>query len=58
MLQTLENLFKKILHIGTEKEKDNVVDDIKTYHELDYYSDSNLRDIADDTPRRNKRLYL
>ena len=54
MLQTLKNLFKKILHIGTEKEKDNVVDDIKTYHELDYYSDSDLRDIADDTPREEE----
>lgn len=53
-LQPLKNLFKKILHIGTEKEKDNAVDDIKTYHELDYYSDNDLRDIVDDTPREEE----
>ena len=54
ILQSLKKLFKKILNIGTENEKDDVIYDIKTYHRLDYYRDSDLRDIADNTPREEE----
>ena len=40
-----------ILYIGSEKDKDNVVEEITSYHDLGYYSDRDLHDIADDTPR-------
>lgn len=32
MLQTLKKFFNKLLHIGTEKDKDDVVKEITTYH--------------------------
>ena len=51
MLQTIKKFFRKLLHIGNEKDKDSVVEEIISYHGLDYYSDSDLHDIADDTPR-------
>lgn len=54
ILQSLKKLFKKILNIGTENEKDDVIYDIKTYHRLDYYKDSDLREIADNTPREEE----
>ncbi len=49
MLQTLKRFFNKLLHIGTEKDKDDVVKEITAYHSLDYYNDRDLPDIADST---------
>ena len=54
MLQTLKKFFNKLLHIGTEKDKDDVVKEITTYHSLDYYNDTDLHDIADGTPREDE----
>ena len=54
MLQTIKKFFRKLLHIGSEKDKDNVVEEITSYHGLGYYSDRDLHDIADDTPREVK----
>ena len=53
-LQTLKKFFKKILHLGTEKDKDDVVKEITNYHELEYYDNKDLHDIADETPREEK----
>lgn len=54
MLQTLKKFFNKLLHIGTEKDKDDVVKEITLYHQLDYYNDRDLHDIADGTPREDE----
>lgn len=54
MLQTLKKFFNKLLHIGTEKDKDDVVKEITAYHSLDYYNDRDLHDIADGTPREEE----
>lgn len=54
MLQTLKKFFNKLLHIGTEKDKDDVVKEITAYHSLDYYNDRDLHDIADGTPREDE----
>ena len=54
MLQTLKKFFNKILHIGTEKDKDDVVKEITSYHSLDYYNDTDLHDIADGTSREEE----
>ena len=54
MIQTIKNFFNKLLHIGTEKDKDYVVKEITAYHSLDYYNDSDLHDIADGTPREDE----
>ena len=51
MLQTIKKFFNKLLHIGSEKDKDNVVEEITSYHDLGYYNDGDLHEIADDTPR-------
>jgi len=34
--------------------KDNVVDEITAYHQLNYYKDSDLHDIADGTSREEE----
>lgn len=54
MLQTIKQFFRKLLHIGSEKDKDNVVKDITAYHKLDYYKDPDLHDIADETSREDE----
>lgn len=54
MLQTIKKFFNKLLHVGSEKDKDNVVEEITSYHGLGYYSDRDLHDIADDTPREEE----
>lgn len=54
MLQTIKKFFNKLLHIGSEKDKDNVVKEITAYHKLDYYKDYDLYDIADGTTREDE----
>ena len=54
MLQAIKKFFNKLLHIGTEKDKDDVVKEITAYHSLDYYNDRDLHDIADNTPREDE----
>ena len=54
MLQTIKKFFNKLLHLGSEKDKDNVVKEITAYHKLDYYKDYDLYDIADGTTREDE----
>ena len=54
MLHTLKKFFNKLLHIGTKKDKDDVVKEITAYHNLDYYNDSDLHDIADGTSKEDE----
>lgn len=54
MLQAIKKFFNNLLHIGTEKDKDDVVKEITVYHSLDYYNDSDLHDIADGTSKENE----
>ena len=54
MLQTIKKFFNKLLHIGTEEDKDNVIEEITAYHQLNYYKDFDLHDIADGTSREEK----
>ena len=54
MLQAIKKFFNKLLYIGTEKDKDDVVKEITAYHSLDYYNDSDLHDIADGTSREDE----
>ena len=54
MLQSIKKFFNKLLHIGTEKDRYNVVDEIIAYHQLNYYKDSDLHDIADGTSREEE----
>ena len=54
MLQAIKKFFNKLLHIGTEKDKDNVIEEITAYHQLNYYKDSDLHDIADGISREEE----
>ena len=54
MLQAIKKFFNKLLHIGTEKDKDDVVKEITAYHSLDYYNDRDLHDIADGTSKEDE----
>lgn len=54
MLQTIKKFFNKLFHIGSEKDKDNVVEEITSYHDLGYYNDRDLHEIAADTPREEE----
>ena len=54
ILQTFKNFFRKILKIGTEKDKNDVVEQITEYHEKNLYKNEDLHDIADNTPREEQ----
>ena len=51
ILQTLKKFFKRLLKIGTEKDKDDVVSKIKEYHKQELYDNFDLHDIANDTSK-------
>ncbi len=45
MLQTIKKFFNKLLHIGSEKDKDNVVEEINNYiYEQNYGIDIDYDD--------------
>ena len=54
ILQALKKFFKRLLKIGTENDKDNVVDEIKEYHKNNLYDNEDLHDIADNTTREEE----
>lgn len=54
ILQTLKKFFKRLLKIGTEKDKDDVVSEIKDYHKQDLYDNFDLHDIANGTSREEE----
>lgn len=54
ILQALKHFFHRLLKLGTEKDKDEVVTEIKEYHELDLYDNEDLHDIADNTSKEEE----
>ena len=54
LLQRLKDLFKKILHIGTDKEKDNVSEEIKNHYDNNYYNDLDLCYISKGTTKEDE----
>ena len=58
ILQVLKKFFKRLLKIGTEKDKNDVVDEIKEYHKNNLYDNEDLHDIADNTTREEINDYL
>lgn len=54
LLQRLKDLFKKILYIGTDKEKDNVSDEIKYHYDNNYYNDLDLCYISKGTTKERE----
>lgn len=51
LLETLAKLFRRILHIGNEKDKDNTVDSIKKIYDKGMYSKWEVDDIGKGTSR-------
>lgn len=54
IFQTLKKLFHRLLKIGTEKDKDEVITEIKEYHKQEIYDNDDLHDIADNTSKENE----
>ena len=54
ILQTLKKFFHRLLKIGTEKDKDDVVNEIKEYHSQDLYDNFDLYDIANNTSKEKE----
>ena len=54
ILRTLKQFFHRLLKIGTEKDKDDVVLEIKEYHCQDLYDNFDLHDIANDTSKEQE----
>ena len=58
ILQTLKKFFHRLLKIGTEKDKDEVISEIKEYYKQDLYDNFDLHDIADNTSKKKINDYL
>ena len=54
IVQSLKQFFRKLLKLGTENDKDKVVEEITNYHKLDLYTNKDLHDIADKTTREDE----
>ncbi|MDD2518656.1 MAG: MobV family relaxase [Bacilli bacterium] len=54
ILQSLKQFFHKLLRIGNEQDKDNVVNEITGYYEGDLYTSNDLHDITDDTSKEEE----
>ena len=54
IVQSLKQFFRKLLKLGTKNDKDKVVEEITSYHKLDLYTNKDLHDIADNTPREGE----
>ena len=54
ILQTLKKFFHRLLKTGTEKDKNDVVLEIKEYHKQDLYDNLDLHDIANNTSKEQE----
>ncbi len=54
-------MFRKILHLGTEKEKDIVTKEVIDYYNHDFYNRQDVEDICKDTSKEeeiNQKLHF
>lgn len=61
ILQTLKFMFRKILHLGTEKEKNIVTNEIIDYYNHDFYNKKDVEEICKDTSKEeeiNQKLHF
>ena len=56
LLQQLKEFFKRLLHIGTEKDKNKVVNKVTNYYDENYYNDMDVCYIAKDTTKEKELL--
>lgn len=53
-LQLIKGIFKKILSIGTYKEKDLIIEQLKECYGNNLYSENDINEIVKDTPKENE----
>jgi len=58
LLQRLKDMFKKILHIGNDTEKEQVITEIKEYYNNDLYDENDLFYITENTSKENEINYF
>ena len=58
ILQTLKKFFKRLLKIGTERDKDDVVDEIKESHKNTLYDNEDLHIVDNTTGEEEINDYL
>ena len=59
MAQTFKEFFRKILKLDNDQNKNEVIEQIKDYHEKKIYQDKDLTDIANDTTKEKEiKIYL
>lgn len=56
LLQQLKKLFKRLLYIGTEKDRNKVVTEVTNYYDENYYNDMDVCDIAKNTTKEKELL--
>lgn len=54
ILQALKKFFHKLLKLGTEKDKDDVVAEMKEYHKQNLYDNFDLHEIANNTSKEQE----
>lgn len=54
LLQLLKGIFKKVLSIGTDKEKDLVSEQLKECYDKNLYSENDISDIIKDTSKEKE----
>lgn len=54
VLKNLKKIFRKILHIGNEEDKNLVVDEVSYCYDNDLYNKNDLIDIGKDTEREEE----
>ncbi len=54
ILQTLKFMFRKILHLGAEKEKDIITKEVIDYYNHGFYNRQDVEDICKDTSKEEK----
>ena len=54
LLEKLKEYFHKLLVKGNEKDKNNVVSEIKEYHKQELYDNADIHDIADNTSKEQE----
>lgn len=52
MAQSLKRIFKRLLHIGNDKDKNMAVNGVQYYYINDHYNKKDYRDIDDDSDIR------
>lgn len=54
ILDIVKEFFKKMLHIGNDKTKDDTANEVKEYYDNDYFNKSDVKYIAKNTTKEDE----